>query len=204
MINFLSSWAKTLSLAVVIVSILEMILPNNKTKKYIRMCMGIYILFNIISPFMKSVQASNLENIDLEDFAENVSVNSSIVDQNSMDSRLKQLYIEQLEKDITQKIKDKGYDVIKCKVDAIISGDETQTGIKKVVLKVEKNEANLKEKNETVEDRLINEVRKIKEIDISTKNKTNSDKKVTESDKSNLKKFLKEEYGVDERCLKIN
>ena len=204
MIDFFSSWAKTLSLAVVIVSILEMILPNNKTKKYIRMCMGIYILFNIISPFMKSVQASNLENINLEDLAENISVNSTVVDQTSMDSRLKQLYIEQLEKDITRKVKDKGYDVISCKVDAVISGDENQTGIKKLVLKLEKNEANKKENSETIEDKLIDEVQKIKEINISTKNQTNNDKKVTESDKNNLKKFLKEEYGVDEKCLKIN
>ena len=48
MIEFLSSWAKGLGLAIVVVSILEMILPNNKTKKYIRMVMGVYILFTII------------------------------------------------------------------------------------------------------------------------------------------------------------
>ena len=34
MIEFLSSWAKSLGLTIVIVSILEMLLPNNKTKKY--------------------------------------------------------------------------------------------------------------------------------------------------------------------------
>ena len=54
MIEFLSSWAKGLGLAIVIVSILEMLLPNNKTKKYIRIVMGIYIIFNIISPFVQN------------------------------------------------------------------------------------------------------------------------------------------------------
>ena len=34
MIEFISSWAKSLGLAIVIVSILEMLLPNNKNKKY--------------------------------------------------------------------------------------------------------------------------------------------------------------------------
>ena len=54
MVKFFSSWVKTLGLAIVIVSILEMLLPNNKTKKYIRMVMGIYILFTIISPFIST------------------------------------------------------------------------------------------------------------------------------------------------------
>ena len=34
MIENLSSWAKGITLAVIVVSILEMLLPNNKTKKY--------------------------------------------------------------------------------------------------------------------------------------------------------------------------
>ena len=204
MINFLSSWAKTLSLAVIVVSILEMLLPNNKTKKYIRMVMGIYILFNIISPFIKTVQASNIENINLEEFTDDVKVNNSIIDQTSMDSRLKQLYIEQLEKDITNKVQNKGYNVLACKVDAVINGDENQAGIKKVILKIEKNEANLKNESNSIEEKLVEEIQKIKDINISTKNEKNNDKKITESDKNNLKKFLKEEYGVDEKCLKIN
>ena len=53
MIEFMSSWVKGLGLAIVVVSILEMLLPNNKTKKYIRMVMGIFVLFTIISHFIK-------------------------------------------------------------------------------------------------------------------------------------------------------
>ena len=37
MIEILSSWAKGLGITIVIVSIFEMLLPNNRTKKYIRM-----------------------------------------------------------------------------------------------------------------------------------------------------------------------
>ena len=204
MIDFLSSWAKTLSLAVIIVSILEMLLPNNKTKKYIRMIMGIYILFNIISPFIKNVQASDFDNVNLEKFTDSYQTNNTVLDQSSMDLRLKQLYIEQLEKDISRKITNKGYDVITCKVEAVITGDETQAGIKKVILKLEKNENNLKDQSQDIENKLIDEVQKIKDINISSKNKTKNDKKISDSDKNNLKKFLKEEYGVDEKCLQIN
>ena len=63
MINFLSSWVKNLSLALIIVSILEMILPNNKTKKYVKMVMGLYILFSIIAPFIENSSKFNLNNI---------------------------------------------------------------------------------------------------------------------------------------------
>ena len=61
MIEFISSWAKSLGLAIVIVSILEMLLPNNKNKKYIRMIMGIYILFNIVSPFINNKDVLSIE-----------------------------------------------------------------------------------------------------------------------------------------------
>ena len=70
MVEFLSSWAKSLGLAIVIVSILEMLLPNNKTKKYIRMIMGIFVLFNIISPFVKNKELLDIGNIDLEKYTE--------------------------------------------------------------------------------------------------------------------------------------
>ena len=60
MINFMSTWVKNLSLALIIVSILEMLLPNNKTKKYVKMIMGLYILFSIISPFIDNKDKFNL------------------------------------------------------------------------------------------------------------------------------------------------
>ena len=202
MIDFLSSWAKTLSLSVIIVSILEMLLPNNKTKKYIRMVMGIYILFNIVSPFMKSVQASSVENFSFENYTNNITVQTKN-NQSSMDKRLEQLYIEQLEKDIKTKITNKGYDVIKCYFNAVITGDEKNAGIKKVVLKIKKNEANLVEDKKEVEEKLIDEVQKIKKVNISNQNKNNSNE-ITDADINNLKKFLKEEYGVEDKCLKIN
>ena len=54
MISFLSSWTEQIVLAVVIAIIIELILPNNKNKKYIQMVIGDYVLFNIISPIIKN------------------------------------------------------------------------------------------------------------------------------------------------------
>ena len=67
MVEFMSSWVKGLGLAIVIISILEILLPNNKTKKYIRMVMGIYVLFTIISPFISNQDVFDNEKFKLED-----------------------------------------------------------------------------------------------------------------------------------------
>ena len=81
MINFLSSWVKNLALALIIVSILEMILPNNKTKKYVKMVMGLYILFSIISPFIENSSKFNLNNIDFNSYIEGTQTRSSITEE---------------------------------------------------------------------------------------------------------------------------
>ena len=204
MIEFLSSWAKGLGLAIVIVSILEMLLPNNKTKKYIRMVMGLYILFTIISPFIKNRTLFSVDNIDLSKELNNYSSVETSVDQTSMDERIQVLYVEELEKDITKKVEEKGYEVTECKVKANIQ-DENNT-ISKIKLKIKINEENRKEENETIENKMVNEIQKIKPVNtqIQNNNKEEKEEKITRNDIQNIKKFLMEEYEVEEKCLEIN
>ena len=216
MINFLSSWVKNLALALIIVSILEMILPNNKTKKYVKMVMGLYILFSIIAPFIENSSKFNLNNLDLNSYIEGTQTTSSIseeVDQTSMDNRLNQIYKEELEKDITQKIKEIGYEVESCKVVAHIS--QNDSGIEKITLKISgktsQNE-NSQENETTIEDKIVTEVQKIQKVDISiSKNEDNEDEqevedtaKITKTDIKIIKDLLISEYGVSEKCLKIS
>ena len=101
MIEFLSSWAKGLGVTIVIISIFEMLLPNNNSKKYIRMILGIYLIFNIISPLVTNKEVFNVDNIDIEEVVTTTS--SADVNQTSMNLRIKNLYEEELEKDITKK-----------------------------------------------------------------------------------------------------
>lgn len=204
MIEFLSSWAKGLGLAIVIVSILEMLLPNNKTKKYIRMVMGLYILFTIISPFIKNRTLFSVDNIDLSKELNNYSSVETSVDQTSMDERIQVLYVEELEKDITKKVEEKGYEVTECKVKANIQAQNNT--ISKIKLKIKINEENKKEENETIENKMVNEIQKIKPVNtqIQNNNKEEKEEKITRNDIQNIKKFLMEEYEVEEKCLEIN
>lgn len=207
MINFLSTWVKNLSLALIIVSILEMILPNNKNKKYIKMVMGLYILFTIISPFVENSDKFNINNVDF--FTEESKETSSDeieVDQTSMDERLNEIYKEELEKDITQKIKQKGYEIERCKVVAHISKEDS--GIESINIKI-KSRINIEngdeEEKETIEGKLVNEIQKIQKVKVDDSNdEKKKDSVITKADISIIKKFLLSEYGVSEECLKIS
>lgn len=216
MIEFISSWAKSLGLAIVIVSILEMLLPNNKNKKYIRMVMGIYIIFNIVSPFINNQDIFNIENIDIEKYAlnetEEIQVASEEVNQTSMNKRIKDLYVEELQKDITKKVEEQGYKVNSCEVKVNILDKENETEIKEIKLKVEKSQKAEEENKEDAEERLVEEIQKIKEVDTTVNMQKEDEEKqdeeenniISKSDIQNIKKFLIEEYGVNEKCLKIN
>ncbi|CDC06900.1 MAG: stage III sporulation protein AF [Clostridia bacterium] len=208
MIEILSSWAKGLGITIVIVSIFEMLLPNNRTKKYIRMVLGVYVIFNIVSPLIKNKDVFNFNNIDLEEYT---SVETSSVNQTSMNERIKKLYSEELEKDITKKIKEKGYEVKKCKVSVQIADDEEETKINKIKLIVSKTQEEVKNdiKN-SAENKIVTEIQKIRKIDTGVeikkqeKEKNEVSDKVNKTEIQNIKKFLIEEYGVNEKCLEIN
>ena len=201
MIENLSSWAKGITLAVIVVSILEMLLPNNKTKKYIKMVMGVFILFNIISPFINAKDLKNLNEIDASKYVnEN---NKNYVEQKSMDERLEELYIEEIEKDIIKKVEKKGYKVSMGKVDAKITKNEEETGITKIKLKVEKTGEVKQEENSSIENQIVTQVQKIKKVN-TKKIEEDKETSLEKSDIQNLKQFLIEEYEVNEKCLEIN
>ena len=208
MIEFLSTWAKNLGLAIIVISILEMLLPNNRTKKYVRMIFGIYIIFNIISPFINNKDILDVSSYDFNEYIGDYTSNQTNEKQSSIDDKIEEIYIEELEKDIKTKIEELGYKVESCNVYATLSSKNEENYIEEIVLIVEKREEN---ETETIENKLVEEIQKIKPVDttigkinIEEKEEENNKKNISNSDIQNIKKFLKEEYGVDETCLKIN
>ena len=217
MIEFLSTWAKNIGLSIIVISILEMLLPNNKTKKYVRMVFGMYIIFNIISPFINNKDILDVSSFDLEKYA-NYTSNQTSGEQTSMDNRIEEIYIEELEKDITKKVEDLGYQVVTCNVYATLSSENEESYIKQITLTVEKGEEQSTEENneqeDTIENRLVEEIQKIKPVNTTVQSSRNSSngsnneqqekRSISNQDIQKIKKFLTEEYGVEETCLKIN
>ena len=48
--SFIVIWSKGIIIVVIIATIIEMLLPNNGNGKYVKMVIGIFVLFSIISP----------------------------------------------------------------------------------------------------------------------------------------------------------
>lgn len=202
MIENISLWAKNITLSVIMVSLFEMLLPNKKIKQYVNVVMGLYILFNIISPFVGKNISINLDKI-IED-SQTQATATETVDQTSMDKRLKEIGEEELKKDITKKVENLDFIVKNCEVKLVI---KEETKIEKIVLQIEKKEESTQEREETnAENKLVEEIQKIKEIQVGTKKekKANENENITATDINQIKKMLMQEYEVSEKCLKIN
>ena len=132
MINFLSSWAEQVILAVIIATILELILPNSKNKKYVQMVIGVYVLFNIISPIIKNKEKLVFSEIDLDKYI----TTSTKVEQSSMDARLEKIYLDELENNRKSKFKNAGIEIIKCTIDAELDTTKKNAGIHSIDVKV--------------------------------------------------------------------
>ena len=192
MIEFLSSWAKSLGLAIIVISILEMLLPNNKTKRYVRMVFGLYIIFNIVSPFIKNKDILDVSSYDMNEYIGDYTTNQTQEEQNSVDSQIEEIYIRELEKDITRKVEKLGYQVTTCNVYATLSSENEENYIEQIVLTVEKNEQQENdqqeketEQTETIEDKLVEEIQKIKTVN-TTIGKINKTEEEQEENKQNI------------------
>lgn len=156
MINFLSSWAEQVILAVIIATILELILPNSKNKKYVQMVIGVYVLFNIISPIIKNKEKLVFSEIDLDKYI----TTSTKVEQSSMDARLEKIYLDELENNIKSKFKNAGIEIIKCTIDAELDTTKKNVGIHSIDVKVKNVDDEkkiLKIKQEIIEEYEISE-----------------------------------------------
>lgn len=156
MISFLSSWAEQVILAVIIATILELILPNSKNKKYVQMVIGVYVLFNIISPIIKNKEKLVFSEIDLDKYI----TTSTKVEQSSMDAKLEKIYLDELENNIKSKFKNAGIEIIKCTIDAELDTTKKNAGIHSIDVKVknvEDEQKILKIKQEIIEEYEISE-----------------------------------------------
>lgn len=207
MINWITNWAEAIIIAVVIATIIEMILPEGNCKKYIKVVIGVYILFTIISPVItkftgKTVSVSDL--IDLSKYVDEVKEkekSQNLLAQNN-ETNIKDMYISNLKTDIKSKLKGKGYNTQNINLD--ISNDENYT-LNKIYLSVSKID-----KNEETDNTQTNEVSKIEtvnEVNVSISNEVTSTETKKEkdslstSDKKKIKEYLSSVYEIQEKNI---
>ncbi len=203
--DFVTSWVQGIIIAVIIGSIIEMLLTNGNCKKYIKVVIGIYIVFNIVSPVISKFTGSELKLdsiIDINKYEDKISsyeVNTKNLE-NTNNSNIKEVYILNLKKDIKAKIEDKGYIVNSIQIE-IENTDEYK--VKNVNMSVSKMET----KKEEIEGRNINV---IEEVNIEVKIENNTTEKSTEmvsitgKEIKEIKEYISSVYEINKNNININ
>ena len=203
MIDFLHEWIEQIAIAIIIASIFEMILPNGKTKKYIKMILGVFIVFNMISPFVNGSSLNDLNsNNIIGNYTDNITVDYT-QSQHSIDDKIEELYIRELEQDISTTVEKQGYTVDKCEIEAVIYSDNEEAGISRINIKIlSKNNNYLEQSKESN----IEEVNQVEiEVNINNTNKEeDNNSSITEKDIKRLRKYLSNYYEIDKDIININ
>lgn len=207
MINWITNWAEAIIIAVVIATIIEMILPEGNCKKYIKVVIGVYILFTIISPVItkftgKTVSVSDL--IDLSKYVDEVKEkekSQNLLAQNN-ETNIKDMYISNLKTDIKSKLKGKGYTTQNIKLD--VSNDENYT-LNKIYLSVSKIDEN--EETDNTQTNEVSKIETVNEVNVSISNEVTSTETKKEkdslstSDKKKIKEYLSSVYEIQEKNI---
>lgn len=194
--NWISGWIQGIIIAVIIGTIIEMLLPDGNCKKYVKVVIGVYILFSIVSPVITKVTGNEFRVSDIYDINTYIEVSAKSSQENienSQQNQIKQVYITNLKNDMKQKIQEKGYSVKSLTLE--ISNDEQYT-LKKIVAQVtkRKNEEN-------------NEVKGVNEINITISNTTENieeDMSISTKEQNDLKAYLSGIYNLEEKNININ
>ena len=195
MISWFSSWAKGIILAVVIVTILEMILPEGKNKKYIKIVMGVYIMFSIVSPIISKITNSEIS-LDISKY-ENILGSGSTVqassDLNTVNSQnIENIYLNSIKTNVKEELERKGYECETVNITANINIEKQEAEIYKIDIAgvIEKEDDSIKKVNKVV----IGEAEDNKE--------TNNI--LTEGQINELKEHFSDKYEIEKNKIFIN
>ena len=195
MISWFNSWAQGIILAVIIVTILEMIVPEGKNKKYIKIVMGVYITFTIISPIITKVTGNNFE-LDVSKY-EDLFNSNSMQGANEITSinnqSIENLYLNTIKTDIKTELDNEGYESKKINISADINVENEEAKIYKIDIEVTKkqNEKDIKKVNKV-------------EIGNSTDESNIEESNLSSGEVNKLKEVLAGKYEIEKEKIYIN
>ena len=199
-------------MAVVIGTVIEMILPEGNCKKYIKVVIGIYIVFTIISPVITKFTGESIsvsEELELDKYikeAERSAVKSNSIESDNQNN-IMNMYISGLKEDIVAKLVAKGYEVSNVEVEIVDSESYT---INSMTLQVSKCEEESKEQEP---EKNVSKVENVEKVNINLdENKQNNldkdnlakEKGLSSKDERELKEYLSSVYEVQEENITIN
>ena len=206
MIEFLSKWIEGIAIAVIIASIFEMLLPNGNIKKYVKVILGIYIVFCVIEPFTNNRVFGDFDISKIfDEYSMNTKEKNNIQNEIDTDKRLNKIYENTFENELVQTIEKEGFRVHKCEVKGNFNAEEENAGISKINITIESKKIIKKEKedNNDIKIESINEVKKV-EINVGKQITNNIEEDVEAKDIDTLRKFLSKHYEIDKGIIEID
>ena len=200
MLEWFKSWATGIVIAVIIATIIEMILPNSTSKKYIKIIIGIFIVYTVISPVIGSFKGEDLNNyIKVENYIQSSSnaLKTNEVSDNAQSS-IKKIYAQNLQNDLKTKLKEKGY--ISNNINISISNDD-KYNIERIDIKVDEKVTNSNQDEKQVKTIVDN----IKAIKIKVKKDDSQNNAIiTENDKNEIKEYIKQIYQINLNNINVS
>lgn len=207
MISFISSWTQGIIVSVIIASIIEMILPYGNSKKYVKVVIGVFILFSIVSPVInkftkKEINISSI--VDVEKYSDAKQVSSTNLEVNTS-LNIKQMYETNLKVDIKSKIESKGFKVKDITIN--ISDDEYKIEKIDIGIMGEINEESEVKNNKKSKNNVIGIVDSIEKISVDISSKVSKEEKeyvISSKDANTLKEYLSNVYDVNTKNIFIH
>lgn len=207
MISFISSWTQGIIVSVIIASIIEMILPDGNSKKYVKVVIGVFILFSIVSPVInkftkKEINISSI--VDVEKYSDAKQVSSTNLEVNTS-LNIKQMYETNLKVDIKIKIESKGFKVKDITIN--ISDDEYKIEKIDIGIMGEINEESEVKNNKKSKNNVIGIVDSIEKISVDISSKVSKEEKeyvISSKDANTLKEYLSNVYDVNTKNIFIH
>ena len=195
MINAMSSWTKSIILAVIVSTIIQMILPEGNNKKYIKTVIGVYILFTIISPIISKISGGN-STIDVSKYENYFNVESTTTaSANVIDKNLDNTYTSSIKEDIKNRMKQKGYKVNSLDANIELKNEESYGTINNLKISLEREESNNN-----------SNIQAVNKIEIKISNNTNEAKQnnLTSMEKQEIKNYLSETYSIKKENIEVD
>lgn len=203
-IEFLTSWIKDIAIVFVIISIIEIMLPNTNMKKYINMIIGFLIIIVIISPFVKLLN----KDLDLEkgkniDFKNKINTydDENLEFMSTQEQQIEEVYIKKIEKEIKDLVQENTeYQVEEIKIH--ISKDNIEYGeIENIELILGEY---MKEEQEDLEEELIS-IENVEKVSIGEQDKTLTNLENLEELKEDeeIKNIIFQNYNISKKNIKL-
>lgn len=202
-ISFITTWAQGIIVSVIIATIIEMILPDGNNSKYIKMVIGVFVLFTIVSPVINKITGKN-SSLNINSYVEASTQNTYETSKdNNNDKLIRQMYEENLKIDIKAKVSQKGYIIGDLNVEILNNDEYTLNGIRMKIVGVSNNQNNGKSNNVAKNQKTTTIVENVENIliNVSSDKKANNEKEksvISESEKRKLVQYLSGVYEVKE------